>query len=485
MTNHDKLAVFITATCSFGWWDIDDATSGAEALLLNENGGAVAMFTTVRLVYTSPSPSDLNPGLNRALNVALFRVDETGQFPRFGDAMVETKNTSVGILGNSRKFNLLGDPTMRIGLPSRRVNVSSLNGVDLESGMGQAEALGQVTLAGSVLDTSGGVDVGFNGRVNVTVYDAERRVPIEFWRWMPSPFYSVREDLLWRGNVPVTSGSFTATFVVPKDISYSNAAGRISAYATESGAHALGYTEQFLVGGTTSTPPNDIAGPEIRLFLNDTTFATGGFVPHQPELIVKLFDESGINTVGAGVGHEMLVVIDGDESSAVDLSASFESAEGSYQKGEVRYRLPELEPGPGELSVRAWDVLNNSGSAELQYFVSGEEDLAIRNVYNYPNPMSSLTRFIFEHNQLPGTLADVQIRVYTLNGRLVRTIQNEEALPSGVLGAGPIRVDWDGRDDDFDRLGSGVYLYKVRVQTEAPDGSRQVAEKIERLALIR
>jgi hypothetical protein len=283
----------------------------------------------------------------------------------------------------------------------------------------------------------------------------------------------------------VTSGSFTATFVVPKDISYSNAAGRISAYATESGAHALGYTEQFLVGGTTSTPPNDIAGPEIRLFLNDTTFATGGFVPHQPELIVKLFDESGINTVGAGVGHEMLVVIDGDESSAVDLSASFESAEGSYQKGEVRYRLPELEPGPGELSVRAWDVLNNSGSAELQYFVSGEEDLAIRNVYNYPNPMSSLTRFIFEHNQLPGTLADVQIRVYTLNGRLVRTIQNEEALPSGVLGAGPIRVDWDGRDDDFDRLGSGVYLYKVRVQTEAPDGSRQVAEKIERLALIR
>jgi hypothetical protein len=399
--------------------------------------------------------------------------------------MVETKNTSVGVLGNSRKFNLLGDPTMRIGLPTRRVEVASMNGVDLEAGVGQAEALGQVTLAGSVLDASGSTDVGFDGHVNVTVYDAERRVPIEFWRWMPNPYYSVREDLLWRGNVPVTSGSFTATFVVPKDISYSNAAGRISAYATEAGAHALGYTEQFLVGGTTSTPPNDIAGPEIRLFLNDTTFTTGGFVPRQPELIVKLFDESGINTVGAGVGHEMLVVIDGDESSAVDLSASFESAEGSYQRGEVRYRLPELEPGPGTLSVRAWDVLNNSGSSELEYFVSGEEDLAIRNVYNYPNPMSSLTRFIFEHNQLPGTLASVQIRVYTLNGRLVRTIQNEDALPSGVLGAGPIRIDWDGRDDDFDRLGSGVYLYKVRLQTETPDGSRQVAEKIERLALIR
>ena len=485
LTNGDRLPVFITATCSFGWWDIDDAESGAEALLLNSEGGAAAMFTTVRLVYTSPSPADLNPGLNRALNVALFRRDESGQFARFGDVMVETKNTSVGVLGNSRKFNLLGDPTMRIGVPARQIRIDSINGVDLDAELGQARALDRLTIEGSVVDGSGNTETSFSGSVNVTVYDSERRVPIEFWRWMPNPYYTVREDLLWRGNVGVADGQFSATFVVPKDVSYSNDAGKVSAYATGSGYHALGYTERFLVGGTSSTPPDDSDGPQLRLFLNDTTFVSGGFTNGDPELIVKLFDESGINTVGAGVGHEMLVVIDGDESSAIDLASSFESEEGSYQRGEVRHVLSELNTGPGSLTVRAWDVLNNSASEALEYFVSDAEDLSIRNVYNYPNPMSSRTRFIFEHNQPPGTAADVQIRVYTLNGRVVRTIPSEEALPSGVLTAGPIRVEWDGLDDDLDRLASGVYLYKVRLETDTASGSSQIAERIERLALIR
>jgi hypothetical protein len=399
--------------------------------------------------------------------------------------MVETKNTSVGILGNSRKFNLLGDPTMRVGLPSRAVRIESLNGADIVNASAQARALDRITLTGSVLGSDGQVDVGFNGNVNLTVYDAERRVPITYWRWMPNPYYTVREELLWRGNVGVTSGAFAATFVVPKDISYSNNAGKISAYAVATTGEAIGHTENFIVGGTTASPPNDSEGPEIRLFLNDTTFASGGLTPPSPELIVKLYDESGINTVGAGVGHEMLVVVNGDESSAVDLASAFESDEGSYQRGSVRYKLNGLDTGPGSVSVRAWDVLNNSGSANVEFFVAETDELSIRNVYNYPNPMSARTRFILEHNQLPGTFANVEIRLYTLNGRLVRTIQTEDALPSGVLTAGPIQVSWDGRDEDFDRVASGVYLYKVRLEIEAADGTRHVAEQIEKLALIR
>ncbi len=485
LQNRDKLPVFIAATCSFGWWDIDDSQSGAEALLLNENGGAVALFTTVRLVYTSPSPSDLNPGLNRALNVALFKSDSTGQYVRFGDAMVETKNTGVGVLGNSRKFNLLGDPTMRIGLPTRRVRVDTMNDTDLALETGQARALDRITITGSVTSADGSVDAGFNGKVALTVFDAERRVPITNWRWMPNPYYNVREDLLWRGDVGVANGAFSATFVVPKDIAYSNSSGRVSGYATSTTDQAVGYSESFLVGGTTTNPPDDSEGPQISLFLNDTTYVSGGMVPADPELIVRLFDESGINTVGAGVGHEMLVVIDGDESNAIDLATSFQSDEGSYQSGEARYKLDDLPPGPGSLSVRAWDVLNNSGLGTLEYFVAADEALSIRNVYNYPNPMSTRTRFILEHNQFVGTPASLEIKVYTLNGRVVRTIPSEDALPSGILSAGPLRVVWDGRDDDFDRLASGIYLYKVRLETEATDGSRQVAEQIERIALIR
>ncbi|MDX1741657.1 MAG: type IX secretion system sortase PorU, partial [Rhodothermales bacterium] len=388
LTNGDKLPVFITATCSFGWWDIDDFESGAETLLLNPNGGAVAMLTTVRLVYTSSDTSSLNPGLNRALNTELFRSDAAGLPVRLGDAMVGTKNTSVGLLGNSRKFNLLGDPSMRLGIPAREAVVDRLNGVDVSTSVGALPALERVTVEGAVRMPGGSVDESFDGRVDVSVFDAEREVPIQFRAFMPTPYYLVREDLIWRGSVRAENGRFQATFVVPKDISYSNRAGRIFTYATAADGHAMGFTENVIVGGTSTNPPDDAVGPQISLFLNDTTFVSGSLTHPDPSLIVKLYDESGINTVGAGVGHELLLVVNEDEGAAIDISSAFEADENSYQRGTVEWALTSLDAGPGTVSVRAWDVLNNSASESLEFFVAETEDLVIRNVYNYPNPTS-------------------------------------------------------------------------------------------------
>jgi hypothetical protein len=485
LTNRDKLSVFITATCSFGWWDIDDFESGAETLLLNPDGGAVAMLTTVRLVYTSSDTSSLNPGLNRALNTQLFRRDAAGLPVRLGDAMLGTKNTSVGLLGNSRKFNLLGDPTMRLGIPPRETTVDRVNGVDVNEGPGQLPALERITIAGSVRRVDGSIDDSFDGRVAITVFDAEREVPIRYRAFMPTPYYLVREDLIWRGSVRTSNGQYEATFVVPKDISYSNRSGRIFTYATNADGHAMGYTENVVVGGTSANPPDDSAGPEVSLFLNDTTFVSGGLTHPEPSLIVKLFDESGINTVGAGVGHELLLVVNGEESAAIDISSSFQAEENSFQRGAVQWDLSALQPGPGSVSVRAWDVLNNSSSETLEFLVSESTDLTIRNVYNYPNPTSGRTRFILEHNQLPGTLAEARVRIYSLNGRPIRTMEGSEILPAGSLGAGPVVAEWDGLDDDGDRVATGVYLYKVTLEVERPEGDRQIAEQIEKLALIR
>lgn len=485
LRNGYKLPVFVTATCSFGWWDIDNEQSGAEALLLNPDGGAIAMLTTVRIVYTSGSNTSLNAGLNRAMNIELFTTDDSGLPQRIGDAFRETKNTTVGLQGNSRKFNLLGDPTMRLGVPTRQTRINTVNGAALATEAGQLQALDRVTLTGDVLDGSGQVDTGFDGTVTISVFDAVRQIDLVERRYMPTTYYNIREDLIWRGQVAANDGAFAATFVVPKDISYSNQAGRISAYASGTSRQALGFTENVLVGGTSSNPPNDAVGPEIRLFLNDSTFVSGGLIAPEAELIVKLFDESGINTVGAGVGHEMLLIIDGNEAEAEEISDGFTSAPNSFQEGEVRWSLPALEPGPHTLTVRAWDVLNNSQSATLAFTITESQDLTIQRVFNFPNPMTSATRFVFEHNQPPGTEARVQVRIYTLNGTPVRTIDPEEALPGGILPAGPVQVFWDGLDQDRDRLASGVYLYKLRVQVTQPDGARQVAEQIEKLALIR
>ncbi len=485
LNNEEKLAVFITATCSFGWWDLEDRQSGAEALLLNDNGGAVALLTTVRLVYTSGSTSSLNAGLNRALNQELFLRDGEGRPRRLGDVMRSTKNTQVGLQGNSRKFNLLGDPSMRIGIPAGAARVEKLNGTELDSSTGQMKALDRVDITGAITRADGSVDAGFNGTVSVTVFDAVRRVPLVKQRYMPSPYYNIREDLIWRGDVSAQDGRFTATFVVPRDISYSHNPGRIFVYAASDDRDAAGQSENFTVGGTSDNPPDDNAGPGINLFLNDTTFVSGNTVPANPELIARLFDESGINMVGAGVGHEMLLVVDGDQSDARDISSGFIAERNSFQRGEATWRLSVDEPGAHLLSVRAWDVINNSNTVEISFSIANDEVLSVSNVYNYPNPMNRETRFIFEHNQPSGTPARVQLRIYTLNGRPIRTIDTEEALPEGILTGGTVQIHWDGRDDDFDRLATGIYLYRLRVEAEQSDGSTQVSEHIEKLAVIR
>ncbi|HXH20004.1 MAG TPA: type IX secretion system sortase PorU, partial [Chitinophagales bacterium] len=50
--NFDKLPLFITATCEFSKFDDPGKVSAGEMVLLNANGGAIAMVTTTRLVYS-------------------------------------------------------------------------------------------------------------------------------------------------------------------------------------------------------------------------------------------------------------------------------------------------------------------------------------------------------------------------------------------------------------------------------------------------
>ena len=421
--------------------------------------------------------------LTLPLNEELFRRDASGRMPRLGDVLRLTKNTRVGYEGNNRKFNLLGDPTMRVGVPAPHVVVETVNGTDITQEPTDIKALERVTFEGRVETVDRQFDPSFEGTVVLTVFDAERRVviPPDIRRHMPNPYYRVREDLIWAGRTKVKAGRFKATFVVPKDISYSDQPGRISAYAAGTPGHAQGFTENIIVGGTASDFPDDDTGPVIELYLGDETFTTGGLTASTPELIARIYDDSGINTVGAGIGHEMLLVLDENEEEAINVGSLYESDEDSFQRGSVRYQFNEpLSVGAHTLSMRVWDVLNNSGSQTLEFVVADEAQLQVRNVLNYPNPTTGPTRFVFEHNQLPGTPVHVQVRVYTLAGRPVRTLEVDDILPAGAM-----QIAWDGVDDDYAPLSPGVYLYKVRVELRGSDDVLQVSETIEKLAIVR
>ena len=148
----------------------------------------------------------------------------------------------------------------------------------------------------------------------------------------------------------------------------------------------------------------------------------------------------------------------------------------SYQSGKVMYTMKELSVGPHTLDVKVWDVNNNSSSAHIEFTVVEDAEIKLDHVLNYPNPFTTRTTFFFEHNQSCSSL-EAQIQIYTVSGRLVKTI-NKLVPTTGFRAEG---IEWDGRDDFGDQLAKGVYVYRLSV--ELPDGGK--AEKLEKLVLLR
>lgn len=214
---------------------------------------------------------------------------------------------------------------------------------------------------------------------------------------------------------------------------------------------------------------------EIKLFLNNENFANGGLTDETPFLIAKITDENGINTVGNGIGHDITIVIDGKTSNPINLNEYFKNDLDSYQSGELRYQMSKLETGKHTLTLKVWDVNNNSSQETIEFVVQEKADLVLSHVLNYPNPFTTSTEFFFEHNQCCTELA-AQIQIFTISGRLVKTI-NKNMYTQGYRSEG---IQWDGRDEFGDELARGVYVYRLKVIS----ANGEIAEKLEKLVLL-
>jgi hypothetical protein len=210
--------------------------------------------------------------------------------------------------------------------------------------------------------------------------------------------------------------------------------------------------------------------------MNQEGFVNGSVTDENPVLLAKVTDENGINTVGNGIGHDIVAVLDGQSAQPIVLNDFYAANLDAYQSGEVRYQFQNLSPGPHTLSFKVWDVNNNSSTSQIDFVVQAKEAPVLQHVLNYPNPFTTRTEFMFEHNQSCSSL-DVQIQIFTVSGRLVKTIA-QEVPTSGFRISG---LYWDGRDDFGDELARGTYLYRLRVQT--PDGA--YAEQTEKLVILK
>ncbi len=446
MTN-ENLGLWVLATCNFANFDAQK-TSAAEEAVLNPNGGALGVYASCRTVYAAQ-----NEVLNMYVCDSLLAHRSPCNYPyRIGDAFRLGKNASPRD-ENNLPYLLLGDPAIRLHYPTE-YQVETIALPDTLS------ALTINTLEGCVLTDEGDTATWFNGIVNVTILDKlqtlktldndqplpERKVIYEFVDY---------PNTLFKGDARVENGRFACTFMVPKDIKYNFGQARIVYYAqdTTTMEEAIGHYEDFVVGGSSVVEIQDSVGPALALYMNNPAFRNGGKTNEYPHFYATISDENGINTVGSGIGHDLLLTIDDDPTHSYVLNNYFTADANSYQSGRVSYRLTEMAEGQHSLTFRAWDLLNNSSAAALQFEVVKGYALQIFSVLTYPNPVGTdgTLNFVLQHDK-PDDRLMARYMLFDLSGRKV----------------------WEHTQTDGDRvmlnvseLGvhAGIYIYRVELKT--------------------
>ncbi|MFY7839052.1 MAG: type IX secretion system sortase PorU [Lacibacter sp.] len=470
--NTGKLPLFITATCDFAPYDNPSVNSIGENILLRERTGAIALMTTTRVVFAFSNRIINNNYFHQAL-----QKDAHGKYLSLGDAVKRTKNFTYQTFGdiiNNRKFTLLGDPAVRLAFPELNVRTTAIN--NQAPAADTLKALDRYTIKGEVTDAAGNKLSSFNGNVYPVIFDkVQQQKTFANDATSISTNFNQQLNIIFKGKAKVTNGEFVYSFVVPKDINYQFGNGKISYYAEDGTKDGNGAETSIVVGGASANPVTDNAGPSIKAYLNDEKFVNGGITNQTPVLLLKLADSSGINTVGTGIGHDLIATLDDDNSKFYVLNDYYEADADSYQSGAVRFQLPALTEGLHVLKIKAWDVQNNSSEYRLEFRVIKDAELKLNRLYNYPNPFTTRTTFMFEHNR-PGDQLQCLIRIYSISGKIVKTITRTIITE----GNRSFDIEWDGKDDFGQKAGRGVYIYQLEIKDS--NGKKQSA--LQKLVLL-
>ena len=459
-STYTKLPVWVTATCDFTRFD-DPATSAGESVFLNPKSGGIALFTTTRVVESSA-----NARLNEELYRQLFQRKADGTARTLGEAMMETKRNLSGT--NKLNFILIGDPAMRLAYPEYKAKVTAINGEPVSGEMISFKALQKIKVEGEILHPDGRRAADFTGTLSATVLDSKAKkvtlgnnyVDGEQRRFA----YTDYPNAIYMGQDSVSKGRFSFTFMVPKDISYSNEQGKMNLYAIdpEKGDEAQGSFLNYVVGGSSESLVNDTIGPEIRgLYLNDTTFVEGGKVNTTPYFVARLWDQSGVNRTGSSIGHDIMLTIDKNPSKSYNLNGAYSLSTTVEGEGYVQFSIPKLTPGKHTAEFKVWDILNNSTTCVFEFVVEEGIKPNLIDVFATPNPARQQVEFYLSHNRPESTLR-VNIEVFDMTGKF---LWSTEKVGSSEMFKAYI-VTWNLCDNGGRRLRPGVYLYRAAIRTD-------------------
>ena len=478
--NLDNMPLFITATCSFAGYDEPGFISAGEHLLQNTEGGAVALMTTVRAVY-----SGSNERLTRAVLKLLYTPDSTGAYLTMGEVLRRAKNVNAidTLDNNARKFTLLGDPSQLLAIPEHQIKVTEIGGKLIGGGvLDTLSALEKATVSGTINNQQGEIITDFDGQLFLTLFDKVKvsKTLANDESSAVKPFASQTRQL-FKGTASIIAGTWSIEFVLPKDIDFVYGQGKMSLYAQNGIADASGYTTEFIVGGVSTGGLADDLPPVIKPFMNDVNFISGGITDNNPDIYIQLSDDNGINVSGTSIGHDIEAILDGDDRNSLILNDFYQASLDDYASGEVRYPLSSLSPGLHTLKVIAWDLANNPAEAYLEFFVIDSDAPILKNLFNFPNPFSEETFFQFEHNR-PGVTMDMDLDIFDLSGRRVKNISLDGYVSDGYRIAD---LYWDGLNEAGVEVTPGMYVFKLKIVYKTNGNTETIESDVEKLVILR
>jgi hypothetical protein len=213
---------------------------------------------------------------------------------------------------------------------------------------------------------------------------------------------------------------------------------------------------------------SDKTNPLLDVTFDGIHILDGDIISAKPEILIRVKDENKyIEMNDQNIFKVYIKYPEADDWTLVPFIDSLGNellrwtpAQLPNNSCKIEY-LPVFEKdGIYELRVGAKDMSGNE-SGDNDFYISFEviNKATITNIFNYPNPFSTSTRFVFEltGSEIP---TDFQILIFTISGKLVKVI-NLEDLGNLHIGRNITDYAWDGKDMYGDQLANGIYFYKV------------------------
>jgi len=467
--NPNTLPLMITVTCEFSRFDNPLRPTAGEFVFLNPDGGAASMITTTREIFIT-----VGQRFNEILVKKLFGFG--GEDYTIAEALMQMKNDPTTTTEQRLFVFFLGDPAMKLAQPKPNIKLTKMNGVDITQSLDTIKALSKITLEGVITDATDNILTDFNGTLSTTIFDKSvDRLTLDNNNFGRKLTFDATESKIFRGRSSVKSGVFSFDFIVPKDIRIAFGKAKVSMYADDKIIDKAGVNQDIIIGGIDENAPEDNLGPTIKLFMDDESFVDGGNTSESPHFIAILEDASGINTSITAVDHDIVAILDGDQSNPFILNDFYQTELDDFTKGKVKFPFRNLEVGTHTINFKCWDTYNNPSESTLNFVVVDDRDLVLSNVLNYPNPLINYTEFWFNHNK-PNEPLEVQVQIFTVSGKLIKTIN--QLVQSENLSRS---ISWNGLDDFGNKIGKGVYIYKLNVKSML---SNTKATKFEKLVIL-